>query len=218
MGMKAGGPSYTDTSIKLSSCRPWLALILLGWVLHLSSLDIPHITNRTLSSYEENCPDTSVASIKSLRANSIRSVLGQIRTHFHMCAIQSYSASGRKFNLISLKIWLLSSNKFNQKMKLGPVNYDLVYLKRALLSTARGLQWLRSPRTSAPEASQPACSWEHCLMYNPACQCQLGISWPLGQPSLKELEIQIFSKKRKVWGNGPYWIAIKTLFRSVVSQ
>lgn len=84
------------------------------------------LTNRTLSTYEENCPDTSTVSVRSFRANFIRSVLGQIRTHFHMCAIQSYSAAGRKFNLISLQIRFLSSNKFNQKMKLGTVTDDFV--------------------------------------------------------------------------------------------
>lgn len=54
-----------------------------------------------------------------LLQSSIRSVWGQIRTHFHMCATQPHSAAGRKSSLISLKISFTSSNKFNWEMKLG---------------------------------------------------------------------------------------------------
>ena len=145
-----------------------------------------------------------------------------------MCAIQSYSAASRKFNLISLKILFLSSNKLNWKRKLGTVTDDLFTLKgqywACCLSVRAGLKVLLEVcnEWDPPDLLSPKPLYQHiarsCLMYNPACQRQLGISWPLGQPSLKELTIQIFSKELKVWRKEGCWIAIKTLFCSMVSQ
>lgn len=121
-----------------------------------------HWTNRPFSSYEANCPVTSTASIRSFRANSIRSVLGQIRTHFHTCAIQSCSAAGRKFSLISLKNIISFLKQVQLEDEIGDCNWWLCLHKEAVLSllalsntrpqsTARGLQWVRSPRTFPPK-------------------------------------------------------------------